>query len=189
MGGLSSPYVSAVFVVLMVEGLATPQPWQRGALLASATAFLYPVGLLVATQVDDTLHAQLRDSHALFVFATYFAVTLLAGAIVVVWGGHVMWSLRQSVFESRKLGRYRLLRKIGHGGMGEVWRAEDRALRRDVALKILSPDHGRSPSRVARFEREIQATAAIAHPERRPHPRLGRHRRRRLVLRDGSARG
>ena len=37
--------------------------------------------------------------------------------------------------------------------MGEVWRAEDRALRRNVALKILSPEHGRKPSRVARFER------------------------------------
>ncbi len=48
--------------------------------------------------------------------------------------------------------------------MGEGWRAEDRALRRNVALKILSPEHGRKPSRVARFEREIQATAAITHP-------------------------
>ena len=48
--------------------------------------------------------------------------------------------------------------------MGEVWRAEDRALRRSVALKILSPEHGKSPSSIARFEREIQATASIAHP-------------------------
>jgi eukaryotic-like serine/threonine-protein kinase len=163
MGGLTSPYVTAVFVVLMGQAIASPGPWQRGVRWASLSAFSYPVGLLVATRFDPELAAQLSDTSALTTFVVFSAV-LLAGAIVVVWGGHVMWSLRQSVFESRKLGRYRLLKRIGQGGMGEVWRAEDRALRRNVALKILSPEHGRKPSRVARFEREIQATAAITHP-------------------------
>jgi serine/threonine-protein kinase len=67
------------------------------------------------------------------------------------------------VFESRKLGRYRLIKRIGKGGMGEVWRAEDRVLRRNVALKILLQEYGRKPDAVARFEREITATASIAH--------------------------
>jgi hypothetical protein len=163
MGGLTSPYVTAIFVAIAVQAIALPWPWQRGAALVAVTTFIYPVGLLVATRFDDRLRAQLHDDHSMFVFAVFVAV-LIAGAIVVAWGGHVIWSLRQSVFESRKLGRYRLLKKIGQGGMGEVWRAEDRALRRNVALKILSPEHGRKPSRVARFEREIQATASIAHP-------------------------
>jgi serine/threonine-protein kinase len=163
MGGFASPYVTAVFVVIMGEAIAIPLPWRKGVVLAGTAAFVYPVGLLVAAFVHDGLRAQLGNMAAMFTFATYSAV-LLAGAIVVVWGGHVMWSLRQSVFESRKLGRYRLLKKIGQGGMGEVWRAEDRALRRNVALKILSPELGRKPSRVARFEREIQVTAAVTHP-------------------------
>jgi len=163
MGGLTSPYVSAVFVVLMGQAIAAPGPWKRGLVFASLSGFCYPVGLLVASRFDDHLAAQLHDTAALTTFAVYSAV-LLAGVIVVVWGGHVMWSLRRSVFESRKLGRYRLLKRIGRGGMGEVWRAEDRALRRNVALKILSPEHGRKPARVARFEREIQATASITHP-------------------------
>ncbi|MBA2540892.1 MAG: serine/threonine protein kinase [Deltaproteobacteria bacterium] len=163
MGGLTSPYVSAVFVVLMGQAIASPGPWHRGAFFASLTGFSYPIGLLIATRFDSGLAAQLADRQAVVTFIVYTSV-LLAGVIVVVWGGHVMWSLRQSVFESRKLGRYRLLKRIGQGGMGEVWRAQDRALRRNVALKILSPEHGRKPSRVARFEREIQATAAITHP-------------------------
>nr|MBA3503671.1 hypothetical protein [Deltaproteobacteria bacterium] len=162
-GGLTSPYVTAVFVVVMGQTIAWPSPWKKGAVYAAMSGLVYPIGLLVATLFDDRLAAQLHDKHAVAVFAVYFAV-IIAGAIVAVWGGHVMWSLRQSVFESRKLGRYRLIRRIGRGGMGEVWRAEDRALRRSVALKILSPEHGRRPARVARFEREIQATASISHP-------------------------
>jgi serine/threonine-protein kinase len=162
-GGLTSPYVSAVFVVIMGEAIALPSHWRSGALLAVFSTLTYPAGLLVATQLDPMLRAQLHDGREMFVFVTFVAV-LVAAAIVGVWGGHIMWSLRQRVFESRKLGRYRLIKRIGQGGMGEVWRAEDRALRRSVALKILSPEHGRKPSRVARFEREIQATASIAHP-------------------------
>ena len=162
-GGLTSPYVTAVFVIVMGHTISWPMPWRRGAMWAASSALIYPIGLLVATRFDDQMAAQLHDGASLAVFGVYASV-VAAGAIVAVWGGHVTWSLRQSVFESRKLGRYRLLRRIGRGGMGEVWRAEDRALRRSVALKILSPEHGRKPSRVARFEREIQATASIAHP-------------------------
>ncbi|MGE0399094.1 MAG: serine/threonine-protein kinase [Kofleriaceae bacterium] len=162
-GGLSSPYATAVFVIVMGQTIAWPAPWRRGAVLAAMSALVYPIGLVIAASFDPHIAAQLQDRHELAVFAVYVAV-IMAGAIVAVWGGHVMWSLKQSVFESRKLGRYRLLRRIGQGGMGEVWRAEDRALRRGVALKILSPEHGKKPSRVARFEREIQATAAVSHP-------------------------
>jgi len=163
MGGLTSPYVSAVFVAMAVEAIAAPWPWQRGAVLVAITALLYPLGLLVASALDPQLGAQLHDPASLAIYLTYSSV-LGAAAIVVAWGGHIMWTLRQSVFESRNIGRYKLARRIGKGGMGEVWRAEDRALRRSVALKILSPEHGKSPSSIARFEREIQATASIAHP-------------------------
>jgi serine/threonine-protein kinase len=162
-GGLTSPYVTAVFVIVMGHTIAWPLPWRKGATWAAISSLIYPAGLLVASRFDPLIDAQLHDGASLAVFAVHTSV-VFAGAIVAVWGGHVTWSLRQSVFESRKLGRYRLLRRVGRGGMGEVWRAEDRALRRPVALKILSPEHGRKPSRVARFEREIQATAAITHP-------------------------
>jgi hypothetical protein len=163
MGGLTSPYVSGVFVIVMGQTITQPLPWRRGVVFAALSALIYPVGLFVATLLDDDLHAQLHDMHAIATLMTFMSV-LAAGATVAVWGGHIMWSLRQSVFESRKLGRYRLLKRIGKGGMGEVWRAEDRVLRRNVALKILLQEYGRKPDAVARFEREIQATASISHP-------------------------
>jgi eukaryotic-like serine/threonine-protein kinase len=163
MGGLTSPYASAVFVIVMSQTITQPQPWQRGALLAALSSVLYPAGMLVASLLDADLAAQLHDMRAISTFVTFLSLVAV-GSFVAVRGGHVTWSLRQSVFESRKLGRYRLLKRIGKGGMGEVWRAEDRALRRNIALKILPQEAGRKPSTIARFEREIQATASIAHP-------------------------
>ena len=60
--------------------------------------------------------------------------------------------------------RYEGLRRLGRGGMGEVWAARDRVLRRDVAIKLLLVDEGLSSDLPARFEREAVAAAQINHP-------------------------
>ena len=64
----------------------------------------------------------------------------------------------------RTLGHYRILDRLGTGGMGIVWLAEDLHLRRRVALKMLREDLARSPEKLARFEREAKAVAALNHP-------------------------
>lgn len=61
-------------------------------------------------------------------------------------------------------GRYRLLDKLGEGGMAEVWRARDTALGRIVALKVLRPQYSSDPDFLARFRREAQAAANLSHP-------------------------
>jgi Tol biopolymer transport system component len=63
-----------------------------------------------------------------------------------------------------RLGPYEIVGKIGAGGMGEVYRARDLRLGRDVALKILPDAFARDPDRLARFEREARALAALNHP-------------------------
>lgn len=63
-----------------------------------------------------------------------------------------------------KLGPYEVLAPLGAGGMGEVYRARDSRLARDVALKILPPDFATDPDRRARFEREARAAGQIHHP-------------------------
>lgn len=64
----------------------------------------------------------------------------------------------------RTLSHFEVLEKIGAGGMGEVYRARDLRLGRDVALKVLPADVAEDPERLQRFQREAQALAALNHP-------------------------
>ena len=63
-----------------------------------------------------------------------------------------------------KLGPYEVLSAIGAGGMGEVYRAHDSRLGRDVALKVLPDAFNSDPERLARFEQEARAIATLNHP-------------------------
>ena len=63
-----------------------------------------------------------------------------------------------------RLGSYEVVAAIGAGGMGEVYRARDAALQRDVAIKVLPEAFASDPDRLARFRREAQALAALNHP-------------------------
>src|SRR6476646_9551937 len=63
-----------------------------------------------------------------------------------------------------RLGLYEVIAQIGEGGMGQVWRARDTKLHRDVALKVLPDSFANDPARLARFTREAQTLAALNHP-------------------------
>src|SRR5207247_4193297 len=62
------------------------------------------------------------------------------------------------------LGRYEIRSKIGEGGMGEVYRARDEKLNRDVAIKVLPASLSQDQDRLRRFEQEAQAAGALNHP-------------------------
>jgi len=64
----------------------------------------------------------------------------------------------------KRLGPYEIEARLGAGGMGEVYRARDTRLGRDVAIKVLPPELAEDPGRLHRFEQEAKATAALAHP-------------------------
>jgi serine/threonine protein kinase len=68
-----------------------------------------------------------------------------------------------SLAPGEQLGHYKIVSLIGKGGMGEVYRASDLTLKRDVALKILPAVFSSDPDRVARFQREAEVLAALNH--------------------------
>jgi eukaryotic-like serine/threonine-protein kinase len=63
-----------------------------------------------------------------------------------------------------RIGAYEIRGPLGAGGMGEVYRATDSKLKRDVALKVLPPVFANDPTRMARFQREAETLASLNHP-------------------------
>tara|TARA_R110002096_G_scaffold433887_3_gene653802 strand:+ start:3848 stop:5458 length:1611 start_codon:yes stop_codon:yes gene_type:complete len=91
--------------------------------------------------------------------------TLYGGVAVLISavGSNVMYGLRSQVRAAEKLGQYTLGRKIGEGGMGAVYEAHHSLLRRRTAIKIL-PHRKAMADSMVRFEREVQITAELKHP-------------------------
>lgn len=87
----------------------------------------------------------------------------IAATVTLVFASHVTFELRREVLANRPVGRYRTLRLLGRGGMGEVWAAWDPVLGREVAVKLLT-EGVLSPPNVARFLREIRAIRSLSHP-------------------------
>ena len=74
-----------------------------------------------------------------------------------------------------RLGTYEIVSLIGAGGMGEVYRARDSRLGREVAVKVLPPSFSADSDRVSRFEQEARVAGALNHPNLLTVHELGRH--------------
>ena len=91
------------------------------------------------------------------------AVGLAVGWAASVYAVAVMGRLRQQVGLAGRIGPYRLVRKLGAGGMGEVYLAEHHMLKRPCAVKLIRPGRRHDPAVAARFEREVRAMARLGH--------------------------
>ena len=178
--------ILVTFCVSLAEYLVLPQLDHPSELISwtCVAIALYPV--LIAAPLRQVMLGSFLAA----------AANSLAFALVIVGGGHpvsagvalslllppyiaaglalvpahAITRLGRQVSQARRLGSYRLVERLGQGGMGEVWRAEHRLLARPAAIKLIKAERlgGQAPEArirlIERFEREAQATAALESP-------------------------
>jgi serine/threonine-protein kinase len=138
----------------------------RAILVPSSAQRTFGLGALatVLTSVTAYSWSVAQSPPAAPVTQTVMTALWCLGAVVIATlASHVTFGLRREVREARRFGQYTLIEKIGEGGMGAVYRASHAMLRRPTAIKLLRPaDSG--ADRVRRFEREVQLTSQLTHP-------------------------
>ncbi len=145
-------------LLIFTYAMFIPNTWQRAALVIGALA-LAPDLLVFGMVLAYPEVAALMTPMAL----VQYVLLMLIAAVAAVFGTHVINGLRREAFEARQLGQYRLVALLGEGGMGAVYLAEHRMLKRPCAIKLIRPEQAGDPHVLARFEREVQMTARLSH--------------------------
>jgi hypothetical protein len=153
----------AVWTVLFTVVVPTSPRRALAAALASVSAVPVVVGIALATGLTS-----LRPDPVQFFFWLVFPYILVV--VMAYVGARVVYALGAEVSRARELGSYRLVERLGEGGMGEVWKAQHRLLARPAAIKLIRPAIGGDGRSVIsedaqrRFEREAQVIARLRSP-------------------------
>ncbi len=145
-------------LLIFTHAMFIPNTWRRAARVIGAMALaplvlvtgmilLYPHVAAIMTVVDMMQHV----------------LVMAVAAVAAVFGARLINNLRREAFEARQLGQYRLISLLGAGGMGEVYLAEHRMLKRPCAVKLIRPERAGDAQVLARFEREVRMTARLSH--------------------------
>lgn len=147
-------------LLIFAHAIFIPNPWRRAAIVSASIAAM-PLIVTVVTGIFDvkTRQALLANPSPL----VDMVLALTATAAVAIVGVRTINFMRSEIFEAKQFGRYRLRELLGSGGMGEVYLAEHQLLRRPCAIKIIRPERAGDAKMLARFEREVQATAKLSH--------------------------
>jgi len=154
--GIYSAGVCSLGVV--AYGVLIPNTWRRCAAIIGA--------LIVASLAGDVTNV-LRFHVATTTAVTFLLTKTMFSAAFGVLAAYGSFRIERSELAARaaeQLGQYVLCEQLGSGGMGEVYRANHQLLRRPCAVKLIRPEHAGDAQVLERFEREVQATSALTHP-------------------------
>jgi eukaryotic-like serine/threonine-protein kinase len=151
-----------MLAMIVTYAIFIPNNWVR------AAKFIIPMALapMAVPWVLGLAHPELYQvaiRAANFEKISEDGLFLLLGAFTAIFGTHTISTLRTEAFEAKLLNQYRLGRKLGGGGMGDVFLAEHQMLKRPCAIKLIRHDLVGNPRVFARFEREVRATARLSH--------------------------
>jgi serine/threonine-protein kinase len=154
--------VFGMVLLMIIYGMFIPNDLTSAAKVVLTLALVYVVALVllmehpdVAVAVERLRITERAGSNILF---------LMIGAGLAIYGAYILNGMRVELHQARKFGQYQLRQKLGAGGMGEVYLAEHSLLKRPCALKLIKHEAGADPIALARFEREVQSAARLAHP-------------------------
>jgi serine/threonine-protein kinase len=148
-------------LLIFTYALFIPNTWQRAAAVLGAMSVV-PVGIL-AYLYSVPEFVQLMQQPAYSGFVSGQVLTLALAVLIGIVGVHTINTLRTTAFAARQLGQYRLKQRLGSGGMGEVYLAEHQMMKRPCAVKLIRAERAGDPRMLARFEREVRATAKLSH--------------------------
>jgi serine/threonine protein kinase len=155
-------HLSWITVGILIYAMIAPAPPRKMLVGALITASMDPLALLVAYLLGDPVVSLPQG--------IVRAMPNYSCAVVAILPSRVLYRLGRRLREAQALGNYELIELLGHGGMGEVWRARHQLLARDAAIKLVRPEvlgaRTDADARVVqrRFEREAKATAALSSP-------------------------
>lgn len=152
-------FIHGVWVIaILTYGLLIPNTWRR------ALVVMLPAGCVpyLSPYLLGLYEPKVREAFDALTHGTPIPVALVAVAEGMIFA-QFLQGVRRDLYRSRKFGQYRLQERLGHGGMGEVYRAEHELLKRECAIKLIRPGVDADPSAVARFEHEVRATARLSH--------------------------
>ncbi|MGH7679637.1 MAG: serine/threonine-protein kinase [Gemmatimonadaceae bacterium] len=144
-------------ILIVGYGTLIPNTGRRSAIIVGIMVGLH---LLMQVIQAATNGVSATEMVAVMVYPT---VWMVVGSIIAVFGSYRVSLLERRVQDAERLGQYRLMRPLGHGGMGEVYLAEHVLLKQPFAVKMLRPERVADPLMLQRFEQEVQAMAKLEH--------------------------
>jgi eukaryotic-like serine/threonine-protein kinase len=145
-------------ILVLAYGMFMPNGWKRtAAMLVPPT--LAPIAAVIFVRLYDPFARDILTPLRLW----ELSVVMLGAWGIAVYGTWTISNLRSEYRKALRFGQYRLKRRIGRGGMGEVYLAEHRLLKRPCAIKLIRANQVEDAQSLVRFEREVRATAGLSH--------------------------
>lgn len=157
------PNIAGAWMLLIYSyALFVPNHWKRAAvvhlLMGAGPLLAFGLAYMNSEAFVDLIHMPMFMG----VFSEHAMVMTLTVVVATV-GVQTIGALRREAFVARQLGQYRLKKMLGSGGMGEVYLAEHEMMKRPCAVKVIRPEKAGNAQVIARFEREVRATAKLSH--------------------------
>lgn len=154
--------LQAFSMMILAYGVLIPNTRRRSLMVVAGLFAVAIATIFAAAEVNPFLRGA-----GVFPLMVQAILTLMIPSAIAVFAAARASALQRRAFDAERraerMGQYTLKRKLGAGGMGEVWLAEHSLLKRPCAVKFIRPELAANPSNAARFTREVQAVTALSH--------------------------